>query len=178
MAKIVGLLGVLAAGLILAGCGGSGADNSQKIVNDIKVNGSTKLVAGSGLTPDVASISQATATVSDATCAQSLNGTQSYTCVVHFSVGSAILQTTAYTGTISATCDDAGACLIALSAFVFRRRLQVLIKGLSEPYREWVLNILNVGVILLVLIGLVIAYAAIAGATGSNPQCVGYSPQC
>ena len=95
----------------LAGCGAtSGVDNSQKIVNDIKVNGSDKLVVGSGLTSDIASISQATATVSDATCAQSLTGTENYTCVVHFSVGSAILQSAAYTGNISGTCDDSGAC--------------------------------------------------------------------
>ena len=95
---------------VVVGCGaGSGADNSQRIVNDIKVNGSNKLILGAGLDPLTASI--ATATVSDATCAQSLNGTQIYTCVVHFTVGDGtILQITAYTGTISATCDDAGAC--------------------------------------------------------------------
>lgn len=107
----VGLTAVIAVLALggLAGCGaGSGTDNSQKIVNDIKVNGSNKLIVGSGMSSDIAAI--ATATVSDATCAQSLNGTQSYTCVVHFTVGSAILQTTGYTANISGTCNDAGAC--------------------------------------------------------------------
>jgi hypothetical protein len=93
----------------LVGCGaGSGTDNSQKIVNDIKVNGSNKLVAASS--GAAGSAFSLTATISDVTCAQSLNGTQNYTCIVHFTVGSAIVQTTAYTANISGTCTDSGAC--------------------------------------------------------------------
>lgn len=108
MNRVIGFAAVVAV-LGLAGCGGSGADNSQKIVNDIKVGGSDKLVAASLGTAGSA-FSQ-TATISDATCAQSLNGTQSYTCVVHFTVGDGtILQIAPYTANISATCDEAGAC--------------------------------------------------------------------
>jgi hypothetical protein len=106
MATISRLLGVLAAGLILAGCG-AWADNSQKIVNDIKVNGSDKLVVASGMPSDFANAF--TATIADATCAQS-GSSQNYSCVVHFTVTSAIVQPTAVTANISATCDDAGTC--------------------------------------------------------------------
>jgi hypothetical protein len=108
MLTIPGCLVVIGAGAILASCGGSGTENSQKIVNDIKVNGSTKLIVGSGASSDIASMF--TATIGDTTCAQS-GATQTYSCVVHFTVGdSVILQKSAFTANISGTCDDAGAC--------------------------------------------------------------------